>query len=105
MPSEPRLVEHNAKSRQRFLHRLAQAEIVDILPQQPANQEFQGEIVDLLATSGWPNAHLAQETVDDAVPDRQRSRHEPVAVAGIGRCFAKLVGEFTENQRAELRRI
>ncbi len=89
---EPCLVERHAEFRQGGAQFACQAEIADVLAQQPPDQEFEREVVDVLPLMPAGALHLFQKALDHVVAHREGGRHEPVAVARLGWRLAERVG-------------
>ena len=85
-----------------FARRLGQAEIVQPVHQQAADQELDGEVVDLLAAGLVAAPRRAHPAVDDAVAHGQRQRHEPVARARGARVLADGVDQLGQDRLAQL---
>ena len=72
-------VEIDAEIAERRPHRLGQPQILDDIGEQPADQEFERQVVDVLAPLGVAGAVDREPAMDDPVAQRQRGRDEPVA--------------------------
>ena len=94
-------VEIDAKLGQRGAHRLQHLQIVERVDQQPADQEFQRQIIDALAVLGVDGAGRGHPAIDDAVAHAQRGGDEPVALGGDHRVLADGVGQFGDHGAAQ----
>ena len=82
-------------------HRFGQARIVERVHQHAARQEFERQIVDPLAMPCGVPSRALQPAIDDPVAQRQRRRHEPVAITGDQRVSPGRVGKLLRDQAAQ----
>ena len=93
----PEFAQVDAEFMQRFGHRLGDAEIGHRVEKQPADQEFEREVIDAFAPIGVDVRGRAQPAVDDEVAGREGDGEEPVARAGDLRNFADRIGQLGQN--------
>ena len=78
----PQAVEVHAQISERGAEHVFQAQIAQHVGPQPADQEFQREVIDPLAALGVAGALRGQPAMDDAVANRECGRQKPVAIGG-----------------------
>ena len=82
---------------------LQQAHIVQRVGEQPADQEFEREIIDPLAAGVVDLLFRRQPAVHDAVAQRQRRRLVPVVPGGHAGVLADRQRELGEDRALDLR--
>ena len=101
-------VEIDAEIAERGGDGLGQPQIADDIGEQPADQEFQRQVIDVLAALGVAGAVDREPAMDDAVAHRQRRRDEPVAVGGAVAVLAdrqRQLGEHARLERLDIGRL
>ncbi len=73
-------------------------ELFSEFEQQPARQELERQVVHALALLRGIVARASQPAIDDPIPQRQRRRHEPVAIAGNQRVPPGRIGQLLDDQ-------
>ena len=96
----PEPVEVDAKLLQRRPHRAGQTEIVQAVEQQPPDQEFERQVIDVLAPVGVAGARGRHPAIDDAVAHRQRGGDEPVPLGCDDRVLAHGIGQLRHDRTA-----
>ncbi len=97
----PQPLQVHAQLVERRPHGLGQAEIVQGIGQQPADQELQGQVVNPLALLGVDGPCRGEPAVDDAVADGQGGGDEPVVVAGHDGILAHGIGQLGHQRAAQ----
>ena len=65
-----------------------------IVPQLPANEKFEREVINALGARGVGRVGAAMPAIDHAVPHGQRDRDIPIAIVGRDAVFADLIVEL-----------
>ena len=87
-------IEIEADEGERLAHLLLEAEIAERILEQAADQKFEREIIDPLATGALGLADRGHPAVDDLVAHRQDRRGQPVVVERERRRLADVVDEL-----------
>ena len=98
-------VEIDVELAQGGAHRFHQAEIVEGVVQQPADEEFQRQVVDTLAALEVGGAGGGHPAFHHAVAHRQRGGDEPVAFGGNDGVAADRVGQLGDDAAAQGRDV
>ena len=98
-------VQIDAEFGQRGAHRLQHLQIVERVDQQPADQEFQRQIIDPLAVLVVRGAGRGHPAIDDAVAHAQRGGDEPVPLGGDHRILAHRVGQLGDDGTPQRRDV
>ncbi len=94
-------IEIDAEIAERHPHQFGQPQVFDDISEQPADQEFERQVIDLLAALR-PALTLDREpAVDDAIAQDKRRRHEPVAVGGGRSILAHRQGQLGQHGSAK----
>ncbi len=91
------MLQVNAQFGQRRAHGLGQAQVIQGVGQEPADQELQREVVNPLAALVVHDPGRGEPAVDDAVADGQGGGDEPVVVAGHDRVLADGIGQLGDQ--------
>ncbi len=96
-------IEVDAQIAQRRAGGLGQAQITERVEEQAADQEFEREVVDTLASVVIGLARSIHPAVDDLVADGKSGGDEPVVFEGVARILADGIGEPFQNRLAKRR--
>ena len=97
----PHLVERHAQQGQRIAHLVGDAQVADVVAQQPADQEFQAEVIDLLGLAFVAAPGGAQPAFDDLVARGQRGGEEPVAPLRAAFALAHVEDQLAKDALAQ----
>ncbi len=92
-----------AMAAQRLFHLAGQPHVAQRIAQQPADEEFEAEIIDPLAAIRIGFAGRFHPAVDDLVAQRQDGGGEPVMRLGGALVLADAVAQDIDDQRVDLR--
>ncbi|MNP01680.1 hypothetical protein D3C76_935040 [compost metagenome] len=91
----------DAEFGQGFAGHVEQAEVAQAVVEQPADEEFQGEVINALLTFAVDLPRVVHPVLDHVIPRGQGNGFEPVVVEGVIRVFTHRVGEFGQDGVAE----
>jgi hypothetical protein len=95
------LLHVDPKRLQRFPERRGEAEVAQVVAEQPPDEEFEAEIVHLLRAGLVRRAGQVDPAVHDVVPHRHGGGDEPVAVARPEPALAEVVGQLLQDGFAQ----
>ena len=87
----------DAEFGQGFAGDVEQAEVAQAVVEQPADEKFQGEVINPLLTFAVDLPGVIHPVLDHVIARRQGNGFEPVVVEGVIRVFAHRVGEFGQD--------
>jgi hypothetical protein len=93
--------EVDAQFGQGFAGDVQQAEVAQAVVEQPADEKFQGEVVNPFLTFAVDLPGVIHPVLDHVIARCQCNRFEPVVVKRVIRVFAHRVGEFRQDGIAE----
>jgi hypothetical protein len=95
-------VEIDAKVPERGAEDIRQAEIAQHVGEQPADQEFQREIIDALLSLRIARSFAVEPSMDNPVTHRHGRGYEPVAIGRRPGVLADLKRQLGENRALDL---
>ena len=86
-------------------HRVHLVEVVQVVEQQTADEEFQGKVIDPLGAVLVGGVDAGEPAIDDLVAQRVGGCHHPVTVGGDGSPFADAIGQLFQDRGLQRRDV